>query len=271
ELLHYGLEALPADGVVVAISQSGESAETLRVVEHLAPRHPVVAITNDPESRLGRRGQVLLPLCAGAEAAISTKTYSNTLALLHLLAAAVAGRDLEAECRRLEGLAADMTEALDRREAMDGAADFLRDAAFLYFLARGPALAAARQAALTFSEGARLPTCALAGGSFRHGPLELAGEGFAAAVLAPAGGTWELSTALAGQIAAAGGRVLLLTDRAPAARAGGLRIVDLPPCGEDLFPLAACVPVELLLYRMARDRGREAGVFQHISKVTRRE
>ncbi|MFH1570825.1 MAG: SIS domain-containing protein, partial [Gemmatimonadota bacterium] len=114
ELLHYGLEALPADGVVVAISQSGESAETLRVIEHLDPRHPVVAITNDPASRLGRRGQVVLPLCAGAEAAISTKTYSNTLALLHLLAAAVAGRDLEAERRRLEGLAADMTEALDR-------------------------------------------------------------------------------------------------------------------------------------------------------------
>jgi len=47
--------------------------------------------------------------------------------------------------------------------------------------------------------------------------------------------------------------------------------VALPEVGEDLFSLAACVPLELLLHNMAQDRGVEAGVFERISKVTRRE
>jgi len=272
ELLHYHLESFPGEGAVVAISQSGESAETLRVVEQLDPGHPLVAITNAAESGFGRRGHVLLPLCAGHEAAISTKTYTNTLALLHLLTAALTGGDLEDEGLRLEALAGVMEAVLvSRRDEMDAAAGFLREAAFLYFVARGPSLAAAHQAALTFNEGARLPTCALAGGSFRHGPLELVGEAFAGIFLAPAGSTWELSMAVAREVAEAGGRALLLTDQAPPGRSGRLRVVELAPCGEDLFPLGACVPAELLLHRMARDRGREAGVFERISKVTRHE
>lgn len=272
ELLHYTPDSIPSEAVVVAISQSGESAETLRVVKSLSPSHRVLAVTNTPDSGLGRRGDVVLALCAGAEAAISTKTYSNTLALLHVLGALLTSGDVEAEASRLEKIAGDMQVVLDeRRDEMVAAAGFFRGAAFLYFIARGPSLAAAHQGALTLNEGARLPTCALAGGTFRHGPLELAGEDFSAVIAAPQGSTWDLSAGLAGELAEAGGRVLFLTDRPPPDPSENLRIVAVPRRGEDLFSLSACIPIELLLDQMARDRGREAGVFERITKVTATE
>ena len=181
ELLHYHLEVCTGQTMVVAISQSGESAETCGVVEKVRESCPVVTLTNAPESYLGRCGDVVLPLCAGEEAAISTKTYTNTLAVLHLLATALANGELEAAHERLGRLANDMETWLTRRrEELVRAADFLAARPFLYFIARGPSLAAAHQGALTFNEGARLPTGALAGGTFRHGPFELVGEEFAA-------------------------------------------------------------------------------------------
>lgn len=271
ELLHYEVESRAPESILVAVSQSGESAETRQVAEALSEQGGVVAVTNEPDSALARCADVVLPLRAGEEVAVSTKTYTNTLALLHLLATAVTSGALEPELVRLEQVAALMEDTLERRaEEMEAVAAYLEGAGFLYFVARGPALAAAHQGALTFTEGARLPTCALAGGAFRHGPLELAGPGFAGLFFAPEGRARHLTAAAAREVAQAGGRVLLLTTVAEAP-AEGLLVIALPDVGEELFSLNACVPVELLLYHVARERGLEAGVFEHISKVTRRE
>src|SRR5207253_3161412 len=83
EWLHYGPRELPAGALVVAISQSGESIETRTLAERVAGRAPLVAVTNDPESRLARAAAVVLPMRAGVEEMIATKTYSNTVGVLH--------------------------------------------------------------------------------------------------------------------------------------------------------------------------------------------
>lgn len=221
ELLHYYLKICTARTVVVAVSQSGESFETRRVVEQIGGQCRVVSITNAEGSFLGHSGDIVLPLCAGEEAAISTKTYTNTLAVLHLLATVLTGGDVDAESERVGRLAEGMEAFLaDRRGEIEGAAEFLEGVPFLYFIARGPSLTAAHQAALTFNEGAGLPTCALPGGTFRHGPLELAGEGFAGVFFAPAGRTREITVGVAREVAQEGGRVLLLADEEDVDRVG---------------------------------------------------
>ena len=272
ELLHYGLNVCTERTVLIAVSQSGESFETRRVVEEAGGRCRVVAVTNEKESFLGRSGDLVLPLCAGEEAAISTKTYTNTLAVMHLLGTALAGGDLRVECGRIGRLADNMEMFLERRRGeVVEAAEFLGDPSFLYFVARGPSLTAAHQAALTFNEGARLPTCALAGGTFRHGPLELVDEGFGAVFFVPDGRTAEITVEMAREVAQAGGRVLMVTDGEAGDLATGLRVMRLPRYNEALFALNACLPMELLLHEMARRRGRVAGVFERITKVTQRE
>lgn len=257
-------------GVLVLISQSGESIETRKVAERRAGRCPLVAITNDPQSSLARAAELVLPMCAGTEASITTKTYSNTLAVLFLmLQAARAPVHLAESLHRL----ADLAERLPTvaSEEIRRAASLLADAAALHFVTRGPAMAAARQAALTFAEGTRISTTAFTGGGFRHGPFEMVDEHHRCVFLVPGGATFELLKSMATEVAVKGSRVVAITDQELALPAETCQVLQVPDFGEELFPLAASTTQELLLDAMATRRGLRTGEFRHGQKVTIKE
>ena len=131
-------------------------------------------------------------------------------------------------------------------------------------------MAAARQAALTFQEGSHVFACALPGGSMRHGPFEIVGPGHCAVVFAPEGHGGDLLRNMAVEMAELGSKVVLLTAVEVADHANLASIV-LKPGEPELFALACAVPQELLLDRMATDRGWTAGVFARGGKITERE
>lgn len=266
ELLHY---PQPGAGLTVLISQSGESVETRRLAEAPPFAGPVGAIVNNPDSTVARRASWFLPMCAGHETAISTKTYLNTLGVLHLMAEALAGKAaVEAALDEL----ARLSEAVERvpEDALETAAARLKDTQALHWVARGPAMAAAHQAELTFMEGSRMTCRAFTGGAFRHGPVELAGEGHRCVMLIPGGKTEALLTGMAREFAGYGSTVVVITDREldlPAS-CTALRV----PCfGERLFPLAASVTQARLLDAVARARGLQAGDFRRTQKITAQE
>jgi glucosamine--fructose-6-phosphate aminotransferase (isomerizing) len=273
ELYYYHEAALAQGSLLALVSQSGESIETRRLAtEGIARRSSMVALTNDVESTIARHASLVLPMCAGPEAAISTKTYVNTLGLLYLMAQSLHGeaalRQAIAQVRR----AADRMAALEVDDAARRAAAFLLPAGALQFVARGPAIVAARQAALTFMEGAKLPATALTAGAFRHGPLELAREGHRAVFFIPQGRTLEITLGLAQECAQKGSRVLIVTDAdLPGLDSTRTFVLSLPAVGEPLFPVLAATPQALLLHHVAAERGFVAGIFDHGGKVTTRE
>lgn len=274
EWLHYGRGAWPMTGLVIAISQSGESVETRTLAELLAIGMPLAAVTNDPESRMAQAAHVVLPLHAGREEMISAKTYTNTLGVLHLAAAALLGEGLSATFDALAAAAAAMEQALGPAlEPLIGeAAQWLDEARCIHALARGPALAAAREGALVLGEGAHLAVTALPAGSFRHGPMELMGPGHAALVFAPSGPTRELMERLVADLLIAGSRVISLTDQPPAGSDPHRLSFPLPGSpGEPYFPLLAAIIIERLLAAVAERRGLVPGQFQFGGKITAAE
>ncbi len=124
-------------------------------------------------------------------------------------------------------------------------------------------------AALVLKEAAHLPAEALEGGQFRHGPLELAGPEMAALMVATEPATYDLDVALAEDIAAAGGAVLLAsaTGEAPAG-VDGLALGDVPRA---LAPVLAVAPAQLLAWQLAAERGIDPCAFSVGAKVTRQE
>lgn len=271
ELLHFGLRAVSSDDLVVAVSQSGESVETLRVTEALSDHPHLIALTNSRENPMAKLARLNLDMSAGDEAAISTKTYTNALALILLLARALTGRELPPLLDRLECISEEMDNAA--RAGHGGiahAAEALREARALYFISRGPSLAAAAQAALTFQEGVHIPAVWMSGGEFRHGPMELAGAGHFAVLFAPEGPAGDLLRSLARELSETGSKGVLFTS-ADAGPVEGFATLPVAAAEPELLPLAAAVPQELLLDQMARDRGHTAGRFEHGGKVTRRE
>jgi glucosamine--fructose-6-phosphate aminotransferase (isomerizing) len=273
EWLHYG-DAFPGQqGSVVLISQSGESAEARGIVEKGIAGAGYVAITNNEKSVVGIRSSLCLPLCAGAEASISTKTYANTLAVLHLVASTLESPDsLAIACGELSQARNGMQIA-DMR-VIEEAADFLRGARYMAYVGRGPSYLCATQSALTFAEGVRIVGAAFTGGGFRHGPMEAVGPDLGMVVFLAEGRTKTLMETLVRECAEAGARVVCITDAAIIPDKN-LRVIAVKNCAtgnsEHLFPMFAAPVHMLLIHHLAALMGFEAGQFRICEKVTRLE
>jgi glucosamine--fructose-6-phosphate aminotransferase (isomerizing) len=269
ELLHFRLPAVSADTLVVCVSQSGRSAETVRVAEALAgrgSRPTVVAVTNGADNPLAALADIHLDTRAGEEHGPSTMTFAATLVLLEAVAAPLgAGPTDGAEAAALE---AERLVA-DAEATAEGLAAWLDDRPVLALLARGGARAAAEMGALTLKEAARFPAESLQAAQFRHGPLELAGPEMAAIVFSNANATRTLDLGMAEELRNAGARVLVIgpLDAIPTGRTG----VALGPLSDCLFPAVAVIPTQLLAWSLARARGLDPGGYTRATKVTERE
>lgn len=264
ELLHFRLAQVTGRTLVVAVSQSGESAELVRLADSLRARAqpPVlVAITNGAQNTLAEKATIALDTHAGEELGPSTMTFAGALVVL----AAIAGDG----DRAMD--AADRMDALLERPEDDAAelATWYGERPVVTLLGRGCARAAAEMGALTLKEAARLPAESLQAAQFRHGPLELAGPELAALIFATEARTRELDLRLAGELASAGSAVLVISDSGEAP--DGTRGLAIGPVADGLAPAVAILPAQLLAWRLAAERGRRPGEFTRTSKVTRVE
>ena len=277
ELVHFGMSGLLDGDVLLAISQSGESAETKAVVAGTGRDVTVVSIVNDAGSFMGGHSHIVLPLCAGKERSISTMTYTNTLALLLTFAVYVKNGDVSGELDNIERAADLMERNLeDSADAALRAAEYFGTPVNLHCVARGSDLVAARQFALILKEGTGIFTEALSAGQFRHGPVELTGPEHVVACFVSQGNMPELTAGLADEIARAGSRVLMVTDST-----GGYASGADPPYNSihvetgglpSRFFSILCAPfIEYCVHILARSRGRTAGEFRYATKITSRE
>ena len=274
ELLHYGLGSTAQGAAAIAISQSGRSIETVRVAERLGAerRLPVIALVNDLESPLAAVADIALPLLAGDESTVATRTYVAAVSVLLTLASiSLAGSvDLDA----FEYTAAAIHGRAGRDDLAERVAAHIDGCRAAVLIARGPALGTAEYAALTLKEMAALPAEAISGGAFRHGPLELAGPDVASIVVAPDGPTADLTVGLAAELAEAGTKTWLLAGPGVADAVSPINdmlVTRLDPLPEAFAALAAVVPLQLLGAQLARRAGREVGIAVRATKVTERE
>ncbi len=274
ELLHYGLDSIREGALIIAISQSGESYETVNIVKRLnesGVRYTLATITNEPESYLGKNARLLLPTNAGKEEKTSTKTFITAYQVIYMIAARVAGSIVAPE--QWDRISESIARTLDQRDTtLPAMLRALGDAPYIQLIARGSAMAAASQSALMAMEASHTPSQAMAGGEFRHGPLEMVQPGFVSIVLAHSGSaTFGQLVKLTNDILNYGGRVLMITDRADAAVAReGLTVVAVDaPANPELFAIPSIIPVQIAIEAWAREaKGITPGEFTHGAKVT---
>lgn len=274
ELLHFGLKSCHGDEVLLALSQSGESAETKRVVQTLKGTVPIASIVNDTSSSMAENSDMMIPLIAGDEASISTKTYTNTLAVLLMLTTYLAGGEPEYVIDGLYETSHIMEKNLAASHALSiMAAEFLGGLTNLHVIARGRDLVTARQLALILKEGAGIFTEALSAGLFRHGPIELAGNGHSAVFFVSRDNDAELTENLAEEIAGMGSSVLIISEigRELSPPSETVMYVHIPNSDPRYFPLLCAPFIEYYVHEAAKIKGKEAGVFRHATKITSRE
>lgn len=278
ELLHYGLDDVPGDALVVVISQSGRSVETLAVAERLRARgqRRICAVTNDPHSPMAACAGEVLPIFAGVEATVSTKTFVNTFVVLRLLAATLGDRRdgaAASDSAIPQHFADHLATAAQLGPAAEDAAATMAGCVSLSLVGRGPSAVAAAYGALILKESVAIPCEGFSGGSFRHGPLETAGPTLGVVVLAPSGRTSELGIRLATDTSELGSPTWLVGDTASRlpSETDRMRVTTLPAVDEAFAPLLSSVLIQRLAAALARQHGRVPGTLLRSSKVTETE
>ena len=257
DILFYQPALLSNNRLLVYISQSGSSAEIEPIFAQLPSNAVTIGITNNPESLLGQRSGRVLPLCAGEEYTVATKTYLNTLALLSLLG----GVDSNELHRLIDRIAA-LLDAADAIRTLW--LDTLADAQSLYFLGHGPHAITARHCAMMAGEWAKRSVAHASIGAFRHGYIEAVEKGMGIVIFAPPSTSQISAHALAQELAGYGASVLVVEN------GHTRRVSDVPPQADNedpyLAPLLDVIPAQLFAEALARHEQIPPG-FRYISKV----
>jgi glucosamine--fructose-6-phosphate aminotransferase (isomerizing) len=263
ELVHYQNELFDEKTLIVAVSQSGQSVEMLRLLEANAGRSKIIAVTNTARSPLAENASAAILTEAGREFSVSCKTYTTALMSLRWLTAVLCGDNL-AKSREEFAFASPAVKAYldDWQEHTQSMAHQLRGFVRLFLVGRGASLAAVGTGALTIKESDHFPAEGMSSAAFRHGPFEmLSPETF---VLAFSGenSTRELNLRLLRDIREQDGKAGLVGEDSndPACK--------LSPAPPSVRPILEILPVQMITVALAAQTGREAGRFDFANKVT---
>ena len=257
--------------IVIALSQSGQTRDVVDYARRArAAGAFTVAVTNDDRSELADEAEAVVPLVAGEERAVAaTKTYTNTVAALALLAAHASGRGAEYEdaVRRVADLLEDVLPELEA-QAVELALSF----AFvgrMFVIGRGVELATARETALKLLETCRVAAEPLTATAFAHGPVAALDALFPVWAIAAHDENLE-AVREAAQRARAAGAGVVATGPAGAALGDVSYLLATPDAGQPLLsPLLSVVPGQLFAYALARAKGLDADHPHGLSKITR--
>ncbi|BBE35781.1 glutamine--fructose-6-phosphate transaminase (isomerizing) [Sphingosinicella microcystinivorans] len=273
----YREPVLEPGGLALFISQSGETADTLAALRHCrAEGQKIAVVVNVPTSSMAREADLLLPTNAGPEIGVaSTKAFTCQLAVLAAFAANLArakGKmpaDEEREIvKHLAEAPAALNAALAHDEEIEKMAPLVAAARDVLYLGRGPDYPMALEGALKLKEISYIHAEGYAAGEMKHGPIALIDDSVPVIVIAPSGPLFEKTVSNMQEVAARGGRIVLISDAAGIAKAGegAVATIEMPDCHPLIQPLVYAVPVQLLAYHVAVAKGTDVDQPRNLAK-----
>jgi glucosamine--fructose-6-phosphate aminotransferase (isomerizing) len=268
---------LAKEGLAIFVSQSGETADTLAALRYArSQKQKIAAIVNVRESTIAREADFVLPTLAGPEIGVaSTKAFTCQLAALASLAVA-SGRargmlagDAERELvRHMAEVPRLMGQALRLEPQIEALAPELAKVNHVLYLGRGTNYPLALEGALKLKEISYIHAEGYAAGELKHGPIALIDTKMPVIVIAPHDATFEKTASNMQEVAARGGRIILITDERGAKAAGvdTMATLVLPEMTPAIAPLVLSIPVQLLAYHTAVCMGTDVDQPRNLAK-----
>jgi glucosamine--fructose-6-phosphate aminotransferase (isomerizing) len=265
------------DTLVIGITQSGETADTLAAMR-LARQagSPVLALSNVMGSQATREADHVLFTRAGLEIGVAaTKTHTAQVAALLLLALRLAwarGVQPEAELRRLgrelRAVPEKLEELLARPSAVEEIAGRYHDERFFLYLGRGMGFAVCLEGALKLKEISYIPTEAYAAGEMKHGPIALLDKGSPVVVVADDSPVFPKLVSNIEEARARGADIIAVaTDGNETIGELSRDVLWVPPTDHHLAPLLTVVPLQLLAYHIAGIKGLNVDQPRNLAKT----
>jgi glucosamine--fructose-6-phosphate aminotransferase (isomerizing) len=254
------------EDVVVAISQSGETADTLSAVR-LAKKEgaKILAITNVVGSTLSREADVTLYIGVGPEVGVvATKTFTGQLAIIYKLVYAMSANTKGLE--ELTAMPAVVQKMLDTiQPQVRELARLMAKRKNFFFISRGVGWPCALEAALKLKEITYLHAEAYAAGELKHGPISMLEDKVPVIVIAPSGSLAAKMESNIRECKARGASMIVLSDDKSLLNEGEHGLV-MPAVPEDLVPLYYILPLQLLAYYMTIELGRDPDQPRNLAK-----
>ena len=267
---------LDARTLLVVVSQSGETADTLGAVEAGRERGtPVLAVCNVVDSSIARRASAVLYTHAGPEISVaSTKAFTTQLTALYLLALHLGRRRGLIDAERGRRLVSDLVavpaavkEILARERLLERVARKYGNAHDFLYLGRGINYPVALEGALKLKEISYIHAEGYPAGEMKHGPIALINEEMPVVVLIPQDGVFQKTLSNLKEVESRGGRIIVVTDAASAELEEiAWEVVTVPRTNELLTPLLLTIPLQLLAYHVAIYRGTDVDQPRNLAK-----
>jgi glucosamine--fructose-6-phosphate aminotransferase (isomerizing) len=250
----YFADSVDKNTVVIAVSQSGETADVIEGVKAAKDAGAqVISIVNRPNSILADLSDQVIYLNCGAEIAVAaTKSFLSQLAIFYLLSFAMVNSFDEAAAK-LANLSSEITRVLDwNKSELIKLSQKLKDKNDFYYIARGINFALASEGALKLKEISYIHAEGMPAGELKHGTLALIEAGTPVVVLCPADYTFFETLSNAMETKSRGAYIIGVSDKESDIYDSWVKI---PEVDELLYPMVAVVPLQLLAYYLAINRG----------------
>ncbi len=268
--------ALLTTTLAVAVSQSGETADTLAALRWCkAAGLRTAALVNSHESTMAREADFLWPTHAGPEIGVaSTKAFTAQITALTALAVTAAVQRGRIDASQEAKLVKILLEAprliaasLKTEEAVRALAIDTAKARDVLYLGRGPMYPLALEGALKLKEISYIHAEGYAAGELKHGPIALVDEATPVIIIAPHDSFFEKTASNMSEVIARGGRVILFTDEEGGAHApAGVRVVIAPSSDPLITPLVMSAPIQMLAYYVAVQKGADVDQPRNLAK-----
>jgi glutamine---fructose-6-phosphate transaminase (isomerizing) len=266
--------------LVVAISQSGETADTLEAVRHArSQRAKVLSICNTNGAQIPRESDAVLYTHAGPEIGVAaTKTFTAQIAAVSLVGLALAqtrgtkyGDEISREYAALAAMPDLMAQTLGVVDPVRELAREIAPAKAVLFLGRGVGYPVALEGALKLKELAYMHAEGFPAGELKHGPIALIEDGLPVVIVMPSPiGRRELHRKMLSNIAeirARGARTVVIAERGDeAARAHAAHLIEVPATPSLFAPLVATIPLQVLAAEIAQARGYDVDKPRNLAK-----
>ena len=270
----------PPGGLFIAVSQSGETADTLAALEHAkAAGQHILVFTNAPQSSMARAAHAVVDLMAGREIAVaSTKAFTAMLTAMALFALQLAqARGLSTEVLKthvqaFRALPTHITDLLSHTKDILPLAERLTASSNMLYLGRGLLAPLAYEGALKMKEISYIHAEGYASGEMKHGPIALVDKNLPVVNLAAGNdGLFEKTVSNLKEVEARSGQVILITDvhgalQLDATTREKLTLITVPSVSPLLLPITFAIPLQLLAYHTATAKGTDVDQPRNLAK-----
>jgi glutamine---fructose-6-phosphate transaminase (isomerizing) len=263
--------------LAIFISQSGETADTLAALRYAKSQGVhTLSVVNVPSSTIARESETVLPTLAGPEIGVaSTKAFTCQLMVLAAVAVAagkargeLSGNDEAGLVHGLVEIPRLMAAALATEPHIEKLARDIAKSRDVLYLGRGTSYPLALEGALKLKEISYIHAEGYAAGELKHGPIALIDENMPVVVIAPFDQVFEKTVSNMQEVAARGGKIILMTDARGAAQATieSLVTIVLPDMAATFAPMVYAIPVQLLAYHTAVVMGTDVDQPRNLAK-----